>query len=221
MINIQQQEEMFIAIGNAIPKKLSIYAIDGTAMMLRGLKDSTLDVDFVFDKRSDREEFMNALRKLGAKESDVTLVYGLKDNTPMMLEFSDCRFDLFMGKIITSFFSDRMKERAKETHEFGNLIIKPADPNDILIMKSATSREKDIDDIVSIANKTRINWNIVIEESAEQVRLGHETAILGLGEKLEKLLNRKLITIPKHVLDDLWNMLNKQVKNKGKGKKKR
>src|SRR3989344_9153240 len=219
MIDIQQQEEMLIAIGNILSKRLQVYAIGGTAMMLRGIKNSTLDIDLVFNNRTDREEFMNALRRLGAKESDVTLVYGLKNNTPLMLKLNNFRFDMFMNKIITSTFSDAMKERAKHTHEFGNLIIKVADPNDILIMKSATSREKDIDDIVAISNKSHIDWDVIVEEAKEQVRLGNETAILGLGEKLEKLINQKLVSVPKPVLDALWKLFTKQVKDKAKDKK--
>lgn len=219
MIDIIQQEAMLIAIGKILSKKLQVYAIGGTAMMLRGIKNSTLDIDFVFDKKNDREAFMNALRKLGAKESDVTLVYGLERDTPLMLEFNNCRFDMFMKKIITSTFSDGMKVRAKEIHEFGNLVIKVADPNDILIMKSVTSRNKDLDDIVAIVNKGRINWDVIVEESREQVRLGNETAVLGLGEKLEKLTNRKLIAVPKAILDKIWKLFTKQFKDKA-GKKK-
>lgn len=197
MINPEQQEEMFVAIGKVLSKKIEIYAIGGTAMMLQNTKTLTLDVDLVFDKTKDREELMNALRKLGAKESDVTLVYGLKSNVPLMLEFNNCRFDLFMNKIITSTFSNSMKGRAKEIHEFGNLIIKVADPNDILIMKSATSREKDIDDITAIVTKSKINWDTIVEEAKEQVKLGNETAIMELGAKLEKLINQKIVSVPK------------------------
>src|SRR3989344_1274543 len=98
MIDIQQQEAMLIAIGKLLPKKIRVYAIGGTAMMLRGIKNSTLDIDFVFDKKSDRKEFMNALKKLGAKELDITSIYGLKNNIPLMLELSNCRFDMFMNK---------------------------------------------------------------------------------------------------------------------------
>jgi len=219
MIDIQQQEAMLIAVGKVLSKKLSVYAIGGTAMMLRGIKNSTLDIDFVFDKKKGREEFMDALKKLGAKESDVTLVYGLKSNTPLMLEFDNYRFDMFMNKVITSTFSDAMKKRAKQIHEFGNLIVKVADPNDILIMKSVTSREKDLEDIVAVVNKSQINWDSIVEESKEQVRLGNETAILGLGEKLEKLTNRKLIAVPKDISDKIWKLFNKQVKDQTKKSK--
>lgn len=216
MIDIQQQEEMLIAIGKILSKRLQVYAIGGTAMMLRGIKNSTLDIDFVFDKKSDREEFMNVLKKLGAKESDVTLVYGLKSNTPLMLELSDCRFDMFLNKVINSTFSDAMKERANQTHEFGNLIIKVADPNDILIMKSVTSRAKDLEDIIAVVNKSKIDWEIIVEEARTQVKLGNDAAIMNLGEKLEKLANQKVITAPKTIVDKIWKLFKKQVKERGK-----
>ncbi|MDP1695871.1 MAG: hypothetical protein Q8L29_03090 [archaeon] len=219
MIDIQQQEAKLIAIGNMLSKKLSVYAIGGTALMLRGIKNSTLDIDFVFDKKRDRDEFINVLKKLGAKDSDTTIIYGLKNNTPLMLEFDNCRFDMFMNKVITSTFSDAMKERAKQIHEFSNLIIKVADPNDILIMKSATSREKDLEDMIAIINKSHIDWNIIVEEAKEQIRLGNETAIMNLGEKLEKLSNKKIISIPKEISNKIWKLFSKQVKDKAKKNK--
>ncbi len=111
---------------------------------------------------------------------------------------------MFMNKIINSVFSGTMKERAKQIHEFGNLLVKVADLNDVLIMKSVTSREKDSEDIASIANKSQIDWYVIVEEAKEQVRLGNETAILWLGEKLEKLANQNLISVPKEISDRIW-----------------
>lgn len=217
MIDIIQQEKLFIAIGNILEKKITVYAIGGTAMMLKGIKDSTLDVDLVFDMKSDRDEFISTLRKLGAKESDVTLVYGLKENCPFMLELENVRFDLFTNKIISSVFSEKMKERAKQADEFGkNLVIKSADPHDIIILKCVTSRAKDLIDISIISKKYTINWDIIVEEAREQVKLGNEKAILLLGEKLEKLNNSREVAVPKSVLDKLWKLLKKQVKENAK-----
>lgn len=216
MINIRQQEDLFIAIGKMLKRKINVYAIGGTAMMLRGIKNSTLDIDLVFEKNKDRFELSDVLKKLGAKESDVTLVYGLKNNTPLMLELEDSRFDLFMRKIITSNFSDNMKKRAKQVHEFGNFILNVADPIDILIMKSVTSRAKDLEDIISIVKSEKIDWEILINESKEQAKLGNETAVISLGEKLEKLKEQKVINVPQEVLDNLWKFFKKQVKEKSK-----
>ena len=221
MINLNSQETLFNEIGRALHKKLIVYSVGGTAMMLRGLKGETLDIDLVFDKEGDRKLFIETLETMKFRKDDKIVIetYGLKKNTPTMLrlESGDFIFDIFLNKIISSVFSDGMKKRATQTHEFGgNLVIKVSDPNDILIMKSATSREKDSEDIAAIVNLSHIDWSIVVEEAKEQVRLGNETAILGLGEKLEKLAKRKLIAVPKDILDKLWKLLDKQVGDKAK-----
>ena len=104
-----------------------------------------------------------------------------------------------------------------QTHEFNkNLLIRVSDPHDIIIMKSATSREKDIDDIKKIVTSSSMNWDILVEEAGVQVKLGNELAILSLGEKLETLENLGMIKVPKSAADKLWKMLKKQVKGKRK-----
>jgi hypothetical protein len=218
MININNQEVLFNEIGRVLPKKLVIYSVGGTAMMLRGLKEETLDIDLVFDKESDRKMFIETLESMKFRKDErrVIEVYGLKKNTPaiMRLESQDFAFDLFLNKIISSVFSDGMKKRATQTHEFGrNLVIKVADLNDILIMKSVTGRAKDNEDIIFIINNNKPDWEIILEEAKEQVKLGNETAIIGLGENLEKLSNRNLITVPKQIIDKIWKLFKEQVKS--------
>ena len=118
-----------------------------------------------------------------------------------------------MNKIITSIFSEDMKKRSREIHEFGkNLIIKVADIHDIIIMKSVTSRLKDLNDISFILNKNPIDWEIIINEAKNQIDLGNEIAVLSLGEKLEKLNNQKTfgVSISREVLDKLWKVLKEQ-----------
>ena len=222
MIDIQEQQNLFLRIAERLPKKIEVYAIGGTAMMFLGLKYNTLDVDLVFSNVEDRKIFKETAKLLDFKESSAEIVYGKKENTPEMVVIADVRLDLFLFKIVSSYFSEPMQKRATQIHEFaGKLIIRVADPQDILIMKSVTSREKDVNDIVAIIKNTKINWDVIVNESCEQVRLGNETAILGLGEKLEKLVNRKIIVVPKDVLDRLWKLLSKQVKGKNKVKNKK
>ncbi len=217
MIDIKEQQNLFTRIAKKLPQKIEVYAIGGTAMLFLGLKELTLDVDIVFSNAEDRKVFLETAKSLDFQESSAEIVYGKKDNTPEMISLSDVRFDLFLFKIINSTFSTDMQERATQMHEFANnLIVKVADPSDILIMKSVTSREKDLEDIIALVNRGNIDWNAVVEESGEQVWLGNESAILALGEKLEKLANRKLITLPKGILDKIWKLLKKQVRKKGK-----
>jgi|SRR3989338_1367585 len=223
MININAQEILFNQIGRGLPKKLNVYCIGGTAMMLRGLKGETQDIDIVFDKETDRNLFIETLEKQGFKKDEKRVIetYGVKKNTPTMLRLAsgDFIFDLFLNKIISSVFSDGMKNRANQTHEFGgNLLIKIADPSDILIMKSVTGRAKDNEDIISIINNNKLDWNTILQEAQEQVNLGNKTAIFSLGEKLERLTNKKAIAVPKNILDRIANLHNKSAEERGKNR---
>src|SRR3989344_6180277 len=175
MIDIEEQHNIFSRIAEKLPMKIELYAIGGTAMMFLGLKDKTLDVDLVFSNLEDRRVFKETAKLLDFKESSAEIVYGKKENTPEMVVISDVRLDLFLFKIISSYFSESMQKRATQTHDFmGKLIIRAADPNDILVMKSVTSRSKDDDDIVSIIKNSKVNWDIILKEAEEQVRLGNQ-----------------------------------------------
>jgi len=215
MIGIKEQEELFIDIGRALERKITAYAIGGTALMLHGIKAATLDVDIVLESEEDREYLMDTMRKLAYNDSDYRLVYKeAKKGIPMMLMGEKVRFDFFVNQVITASFSNKMKERADETHEFGNLTLKAAHPTDVAIMKSATDREKDDIDIEEIYKKSLLDWNILLDAAEEQVQLGNERAILDLGYKLEKLNNQKRIAVPKGFSDKLWKLLKKQVRGK-------
>ena len=85
--------------------------------------------------------------------------------------------------------------------------------HDIILMKCATDRLKDIDDVRSIIQTTRINWSLIVNEAKNQLSLGRERAILDLGSFLEKLKKMKL-DIPDKVLNELWTLLEKQMKKK-------
>ena len=221
MIGAKEQTSLFTDIARVLPKKINIFAIGGTAMIFYGLKGLTKDIDLVFTNQEDRKVFKETALSIGYEEGDVRIVYGKKDNTPEMINLGEARIDLFLLKIITSHFSESMQKRAVQIHEFDrNLIIKTADIHDVLIMKSVTSRDKDREDIVSILKNSEINWDTILIEAEEQVRLGNEKAILSLGYLLEDINNTREANIPKSVLNKLWSLLRKQVDRKAKSAKK-
>ncbi len=220
MITIQEQQLLFVDIGNKLPKKITAYAIGGTAMMFHGLKDATLDIDLVFMNGKDRQVFTETAKSLGFKEMDSRVVYKTKDNTPEMLKLGEVRLDLFLPKVITSSFSEKMQERAGQIHEFGNLIIKIADVHDIIIMKAVTGREKDDVDIVKIIENSKIDWGIIVGESQNQITLGNVRALMDIGTTFENIENKKGITIPKEISDKIWKLFNKQVREKAKKSRK-
>ena len=205
MINIKEQQNLFIQIGKKLSKEITAYAIGGTAMMFLGAKESTLDIDLVFLKKEDKNLFKESAKSLGYKEMEAQIIYGARDNCPEMIYLGDARIDLFLLDVIDFKFSETIQKRAEQTHQFyNNLIIKVADPNDILLMKSVTNRAKDKYDIIKLINSSEINWDIIIDEAENQINLGHETAILTLGTRLEDLKNNSKVKIPREVLDKLW-----------------
>jgi hypothetical protein len=216
MISIERQTSLFIAIGKRLNKKINVYAVGGTAMMFLGLKEATLDIDLVFENEKDKVDFKETIKSLGYENMDSVMVYGEKENRPEMLTLGDERFDLFVKDVVDFVFSENMQRRAKQLHQFGdNFMLKIADPQDILLMKCATDRLKDLDDARSIINNTKVDWNLIVKEAKNQKKLGKERAIFESGYFLEKLKNKLKIPIPKKIQDELWDMLDDKDKQKG------
>lgn len=219
MISIEKQQGLLLAISNRLKKPIRVYAIGGTAMMFLGFKDATLDIDLVFENKEDRGVFEEAIKSLGYKGMDTIIVYGGKANSPEMFSLGDERFDLFVKDVIDFTFSEEMQKRAAQTHQFGgNLILKVANPNDIILMKCATDRLKDLDDANSIISSFKVDWDLIYKEAINQKKLGKERAIFDLGYFLERLETKFKMDIPKKVKDDLWNALESEAKSKKKGK---
>ncbi len=215
MISVKDQQKLLIQIANTLEKEITVYAVGGTAMMFLGLKEATLDIDLVFNDKKDRFAFKEAAKSLGYKELDSVIVYGVKSNRPEMLSLGDSRLDLFLTEVIDFIFSDSMKSRAGQVHQFGDkLILKIADVHDVIVMKCATKRAKDEEDIVKLVKTHPINWNILVEEAKNQVALGNEAAILQLGNLFEKLRDKHKINVPKDLLGKLWNLMKEQAENK-------
>lgn len=217
MITAENQQKLLLDVSNRLKKEVNAYAIGGTAMMFLGLKDVTLDIDLVFENKKDKDIFKEALKSLGYEEMDSFKIYGKKDNHPEMLTLGDERFDLFVSKVIYFIFSENMQKRAEAIHQFGSkLILKIADPLDIIMMKCATDRAKDIDDARKIIESRNINWKLLIDEAKNQIKLGRHTAAFDLGEFLEKLKEELKVDIPNSALDELFKIVEKQAAEKRK-----
>jgi len=215
MITIDQQQKLLLNVARRLAKRITVYAVGGTAMLFFGFKNATLDIDLVFESEGDRAIFKEAIKSLGYLEMDAIKVYGIKRNTPQMFKLDDERFDLFVVEVIDFVFSDTMRERAEQIHQFGdNLILKIANPHDILLMKCATDRLKDKDDARKIIDSTKINWDILINEAKKQVELGKERAAFDLGYFLEDLKTKMNVNVPQEALDKLFEIVEKQVKAK-------
>ena len=214
MISLEDQESLLQNIAKRLKKKITIYCVGGTAMMFLDLKEATLDIDLVFSNEDDKKVFIQSAKELGYKDIDPVKVYGTKENRPEMLTLGDERFDLFVNEVIDFIFSEEMKKRTEKELDFeGKLIVNVANHNDIIIMKCATDRVKDKDDVKRIIETKDIDWDIILKEIKNQVELGKKTAYMDLGSFLEDL--KKLgVNIPDKIMNSIWELLNEQIKRK-------
>ena len=215
MITIENQQKLFLSISKRLKKPITAYAVGGTAMMFMGFKDTTLDIDLVFETENDKNIFKDAIKQIGYQEIDSIKIYNIKRNQPEMLTLGDERFDLFVIKVIDFILSESIQQRAKQTtHQFNSkFTLKIVDPHDIILMKCATDRPKDIDDANKIINKITVNWDLLVEETKQQIKLGKDKAAFELGYFLEKLKSQMHVKIPSKVLDTLFNIVKKQIKD--------
>lgn len=204
MINISQQIDFFKIIGKGLDKKIECIAIGGSAMLFYGAKKVTKDVDLVFSSKKDMELVKDMLEKSGfAEKSHLKRIFRHYEDTasePIMMEGHNTRFDLFVNEVITMKLTESIKGRVKEVHEFDNLIVKTLSPEDVIMFKCATEREKDRDDALELIKKFNINWDILIEESINQTKIGGDAYPVYLFDFLSELKEDLKADIPPDVI---------------------
>ena len=216
MTGIKEQEDIFNLIGSNSKKKIKCFVIGGSAMLYYKLKDATKDIDIVLSNESDRQYILKIMKELGYAERNPKILYVNKKNVPILLQREQDRFDLFSRTIINLKFSDSMADRAKLVYEYANLIVNVVSPEDIIILKCATDRAGDRLDAANIIKNTNINWNILLEESINQMALIGDVIPLSLYQFLLELKEDLKIEIPedfiKNLEDKCEEILNKRLK---------
>jgi len=214
MINLQEQIGLFKIIGSQLKNKVECIAIGGSAMMFYGAKNATKDVDMVFSKKEDLEDVKNILYKSGFDERNNIKGIFREDETagkPTMMDGKDTRFDLFLNEVIGFQIHKDTIERIKEVHDFGNFTVKTASPEDILMMKACTERERDRDDAAELVRKFNIDWNAVINESSKQTKIGIAAFPVLLYDFLTELRENFNVDIPKNITKELLLIAEKRL----------
>ncbi|MFO8016214.1 MAG: DUF6036 family nucleotidyltransferase [Candidatus Woesearchaeota archaeon] len=122
------------ALDRKLKAGVTMTAVGGTAMVLMGLKESTIDVDFCIDN----EESHNIIKKTAIK--------------------SPFRVDLFhSGYIFTLQLPEDYVRRARP-YKTGlkNIKLKVLSPIDIIITKGARLNQRDIEDIRALVARKKI-----------------------------------------------------------------
>jgi cytochrome c2 len=217
MIGVKEQQDLLLSIARELKKHMTVYAVGGTAMMFYGFKDTTKDIDLVFTNNSEKNEFKECAEKLGYNNYNAIQVYGTKPNQPIMLargKGKEERFDLFSRNVIDFYFSENMIQRSKNKFQFDkNLLLKIADPHDIILMKCATDRLKDKEDAKDIIQNYEIEWNIILDESKQQLKEGKYRAVWEIPQFLMEL--KKLgINMDKDIINKFLKLLEESSSEK-------
>lgn len=210
MINLEDQESLLKLISNYLKKDIICWAFGGTAMMFYGYKDSTKDIDLVFNSAEDREVFIEALKELDYSRRSLFNIYKeekTKDkNAPLMYSRGDERFDLFVKKVFRTELSETIKTRFFARHDFTekrSLVIYVVSKEDIILLKSITEREKDFEDILKICSTEKnINWDTITDEAISQYKKGDKFILVDLEQSMLKL--KKYIFIKKGYIEKLY-----------------
>ena len=156
-------------ISGDIERPIRGYLIGGLAMVLRGSKAVTKDIDIVFKNEGSARVFIKALQQNGYSEPRKLTKEYIKMNASYVFKNGKGQqFDVFVNQVCNGLFlSKRMIDRSINAFESGNINLRALSLDDIFLFKGITEREHDIEDMYSIATSV-INWEVIEEELRRQ-----------------------------------------------------
>ena len=195
MITYNDQLDLFKLISKTLTKDISCFAFGGTAMLFYGYKDSTKDIDLLFEEEEDRNGFLKAIQFLGFSEfspANISISEKLEEtNRPLMYKKGEIRFDIFLKNVFRTQISPQMKEDLFAVHEFKgkhNFQIKVVGKEHIVFLKGITERQIDFDDIRTIIEKEKnFDWQYLIDETIWQHKHGDSWVIIDIEKMLQDL----------------------------------
>ena len=217
MVDYDDQIRLFKQIGDSIKKNIECFAFGGTAMTFYGYKEETKDVDLLFEKEEDRDEFLRVIKLLRFKEKSIMGIYVSKKVknkfAPLMFESMEpgtdvSRIDIFLKKIFKARLSPKMRDDLFAIHEFRGkkftFKVNVLRKEHIVMLKAVTERTNDFDDILNILEKEiNFDWQYFFDEVWWQYNHGNDWIVLDVERTLLEL--KKYIFIPQKFIDQIYN----------------
>jgi len=165
VFNRAELERKLRNIGSSLKQRVKAYLLGGCAMVFRGQKSATKDVDIVLNSLQSLKHLVASLKSLGFH--DVVQLpedYQQLGASAVMRDDEGFQLDLFYKRVCKGLeITGRMENRAETFGTFDNLDIYLMAPEDIFLFKGVTEREADLDDMRILA-EAGIDWGIVKEE---------------------------------------------------------
>ena len=194
---IQEIEKVLNEIDSHIPEPTRAYLIGGGAMMYDSLKAFTKDLDMITLTSEEYVRIRDSLIEIGFESIKPTSEY-CRFNLSNILQRTDgYRVDLFHRTVCNKLkLSDNMAKRAKLRYSGKNLSLYTCSPSDIIVFKSITDRDGDVEDCIFLIRSGYVDWNVVLDEIKDQVSTGEGIWITWMEEKMMRIHERSKIRIP-------------------------
>ena len=143
----------FLNLIAALNEPLELFAIGGTAMVLKNIKESTKDIDFLTTEKYEKIKRMFNLT--GLKEE-------AENKMCNIWRLNQLRIDIFYdGFIIGIPFPKDWKKLSLKIKEIGKISLYILNWYDLIITKISRSEKRDIDDILAIIKSQKLNFNFL------------------------------------------------------------
>jgi hypothetical protein len=143
-------------ISDLIDRRMDVLMIGEAPIVVRGWKKICNEIELVFLEEENLRAFTDALLEANYEE------------TLYMRYKKYLAFDLYLRSFSEYLVSDDMMRRAFET-DLGKLNVKIASPEDVILLKTSSTRDSDYMDIRLLLNKIRPDWGVVASELDTQV----------------------------------------------------
>lgn len=189
----------FYDVGRMLTENMDVYLVGGANLILRGLKDSTKDIDVVLENREELTKLVEALQNCGYQQKQ-NIEQAYERLAPsMILEREGLpRWDIFVKKLAALELTEKMVDRSDRTERFENLCIHLLSPTDIFLFKSITDREGDLEDASLVARHADINWKELFNEIKKQEQITGQYISFAVLDTLDLLAERYNIHTPIH-----------------------
>ncbi len=187
-------------IGGKLGSDVHAYLFGGANMLMRGLKNATKDFDIVVGNRGDFLKLRVAIltsgfRPLGGKEitpSDKRL-----DPSGIYVAEGMPRFDIFTGRICKALFLTRKMKENAEPRRFGKLVLHMLSLEDVLLLKSITEREGDLEDMAVIVRMGgALDWKKILDTYFLEEAKTKTHFCFTILDNIEILQQREGIAVP-------------------------
>ncbi|MFH1649934.1 MAG: DUF6036 family nucleotidyltransferase [Candidatus Woesearchaeota archaeon] len=191
----QKIDELLKQLDKVVEGPVNIYIIGGAALLYQKLKPSTKDIDIIVNTRAEFDDMETALKKMGFEGKKPTREYKKLDIDQIWLR-DDFRIDIFTKTVMRGVsLSKGMVLRSSLYVKLKRIKVYFCSLEDILIFKTLTEREGDIDDCVAIATRD-IDWAVILKEILEQISLSKKDIWITIFNERLDLLNERGVNVP-------------------------